>query len=206
MPETEKLISQKHSPLHELLKDNHENINEQLTDALKIIEKNQTHLLDFSLVARCGVKGPEVIHWLKNNNLPASPEINTATETTDNQWLMRLGETEHWVLSNPWKNNPDLPDTSNTSGVYPVYCEDGRAWFSLTGKDKAKIMAKICGVDLRENNFPIGAIVQTSVARVNTVILHHRLNQSNLFSLFFDCSNAEYLWHSLLDAMDEYSQ
>jgi hypothetical protein len=44
-------------------------------------------------------------------------------------------------------------------------------------------MAKICGVDLQKQSFPLDAIVQTSVARVNALLCDIRL-MAYLFSQF----------------------
>ena len=75
----------------------------------------------------------------------------------------------------------------------------------LTGKYIEQTMAKICGVDLRKSSFPPDAIVQTSVARVNAVIVRHEENNIPIFSILSDSSSAEYLWDSLLYAMREFN-
>ncbi|MFT5521114.1 MAG: sarcosine oxidase subunit gamma [Enterobacterales bacterium] len=75
----------------------------------------------------------------------------------------------------------------------------------LTGKYIEQTMAKICGVDLRKSSFPPDAIVQTSVARVNAVIVRHGENNIPIFSILSDSSSAEYLWDSLLYAMREFN-
>ena len=74
----------------------------------------------------------------------------------------------------------------------------------MTGKYCSDILAKICGVDLRSSEFPVGAVVQTSVARVNAIIVHHVISDEQVFSILSDSASATYLWNALLDAMAEY--
>ena len=65
-------------------------------------------------------------------------------------------------------------------------------------------MAKVCGVDLREDTFPRGSIAQTSAARINVIVIHHEVNGIPCFSILCDSAAAEYLWECLLDAMQEF--
>ena len=65
-------------------------------------------------------------------------------------------------------------------------------------------MAKLCGVDLRDEAFPCGAIAQTSMARVNVVVIHHVLGGEDSFSILCDSAGVEYLWRSLQDALLEF--
>ena len=176
-------------------------------------------LLDFSELQRTGLRGPGTKDFLAKLQLPF-PEQPNQLQTTDNGMLVaRLGSTECWLLDNPLgliesgdfdakKTNHSISDLDNTiqddSGVYPLYCQHSHAWFALTGNHLPPLMAKICGVDLHKSVFPIGTIAQTSIARVNGIIMHHQLNGIPIFSILSDSSSAEYLWHALIDAMAEF--
>lgn len=123
--------------------------------------------------------------------------------------VARLGKTECWVLADPLADKPaqgmlDIR-VMNESGCYPLYCQDSHAWFALTGRHLPDLMAKLCGVDLRPDQFPPGAVVQSSVARVSAIIIHHELEGIPVFYLLSDSSSAEYLWKALQDAMQEYA-
>lgn len=50
--------------------------------------------------------------------------------------------------------------------------QDSHAWMMLTGDYVSAIMAKLCGVDLSSEEFKPGQIVQTSVARINAIVLN----------------------------------
>ena len=97
-------------------------------------------------------------------------------------------------------NQRGLPE----SACYPLYCQDSHAWFTLTGAHLPETLAKVCGVDLREAAFPLGSIAQTSAARINVIVIHHEVYGIPCFSVLCDSAAAEYLWDSLLDAMNEF--
>jgi sarcosine oxidase subunit gamma len=61
-------------------------------------------------------------------------------------------------------------------------------------------MAKLCGMDLRPKRFPAGSIAQTSVARLNAIVIA----QAGGFYLLADSAAAEYFWACLTDAMAEF--
>ena len=81
---------------------------------------------------------------------------------------------------------------------------DGLFWFALAGASAAECLAKVCGVDLHESAFPHGAVAQTSVARLNAVIVRVDAGATPLFHLLGDSASADYAWTSLLDAMQEF--
>ncbi|MCR6629846.1 MAG: hypothetical protein NVV74_07215 [Magnetospirillum sp.] len=62
------------------------------------------------------------------------------------------------------------------------------------------MLAKLCGVDLRRHVFADGAVAQTSVARLNGILIR----QGEDFHLLADSASAEYLWDCLVDAMAEF--
>ncbi len=176
--------------------------------AVDALDSREPILVDLSSLSRTGAKGPGVIEWLSQKNMPIPAQPNTAEEDATGRWVLRLGDTEHWLLANPMNDDVgDLPEVyaADTPGVYPVYCEDGTSWFALKSERKAAIMAKLCGVDLRVSAFPRGAIVQSSLARVNALIVHHALGELEVFSIFSDSSSAEYLWNCIDDAMTEFA-
>ncbi|NFV82197.1 hypothetical protein [Magnetospirillum aberrantis] len=62
------------------------------------------------------------------------------------------------------------------------------------------MLAKMCGVDLRRHVFADGAVAQTSVARLNAILIR----QGDAVHLLADSASAEYLWDCVVDAMAEY--
>jgi sarcosine oxidase subunit gamma len=66
------------------------------------------------------------------------------------------------------------------------------------------MFSKICGVDLRTHKFAQGQIAQTSVAKINAVVVRHDLGTTPCFYIFSDIASTEFLWDCLLDAMEEH--
>jgi len=168
-------------------------------------------LIDLSVVSREGVRGAKAESYLNllGLNAPSLPNISTIGE--QGELILRLSAKEYWVLDSlthqqqaasaltKW-NQADMPEED----CYPLFCQDSHAWFLLSGRHIGEVMAKVCGVDLSESAFPIGAIAQTSVARVSAIVVHHKVNDVAVFSILSDSASAEYLWDALLDAMQEF--
>jgi sarcosine oxidase subunit gamma len=66
------------------------------------------------------------------------------------------------------------------------------------------MVAKICGVDLRPGKFADGRIAQTSMARMNGVVIRDDQGETLAYHLLGDSASAEYLWGCLIDAMAEF--
>ncbi|MEM8562584.1 MAG: sarcosine oxidase [Pseudomonadota bacterium] len=170
-------------------------------------EDKQPALFDFSLMPRFGVRGAASAEYLQNRDVPLPTKVNEVIAADKTRWVARLGKTEYWVFGA--SDNQDSSEQmsglqSHKDGCYPVPCDEGRAWFVIDHPMRAEMMAKLCGVDLRDTTFALGAIAQTSVARVNAVVMHHSLCERAVFSIFSDTASASYLWHALLDALEEY--
>lgn len=165
-------------------------------------------LLDFSMLPRVGFRGAKAAEIITTAGLPLPKKPNQACESASGEWVLRLSQKEYWVLgalqdkgnSIEALSQQDLPG----SGCHRLYCQDSHAWFLLRGGYLAEIMAKLCGVDLRTAVFPLGAIVQSSAARINVIIVRQQLGNAACFSILCDSASAEYLWDCLQDAMQEY--
>lgn len=171
-------------------------------------QAEQSALLDLSVLPRTGFRGLNAADHLQAAGLPVPAKPNQASITDSGELVLRLSQKEFWLLG-ALSNGGTGVDALNERGLpaadcYPLYCQDSHAWLALTGAHLPETLAKVCGVDLREAQFPLGSIAQTSVARVNVVIVHHQLAGVPCFSILCDSAAAEYLWESLLDAMGEF--
>lgn len=165
-------------------------------------------LMDLTPMARSGFRGAGAEAYLSACELPIPEKPNLAAATDTGELVLRLSQREFWVLGGLKDKGQKvaalvsgpLPD----SGCYPLFCQDSHSWFALTGEAGAGVMAKLCAVDMRDEAFPELAIAQTSVARINAVVVRHGLNGIPAFSLLFDSGYAPYMWEVLLDAMEEF--
>ena len=166
-------------------------------------------LLDLSECRRTGVRGAGAPKLLARLGYSVPESVNQSLAMPDGTLVARLGSTECWLLAHPLAE-PTAADFSALDYGEPndqchsLYCQHSHAWFALTGHHLAPLMAKVCAVDLSAAAFPVGAIAQTSVARVNAIVIHHQLQLIPVFYLLVDSSSAHYLWHALSDAMQEF--
>ncbi len=66
------------------------------------------------------------------------------------------------------------------------------------------MFAKLCGVDLRPAKFASGRIAQTSIARLNGIVIRDDKGELPAYHLLVDSASAGYLWGCLRDAMTEF--
>lgn len=163
-------------------------------------------LVDLSPLNRTGMRGAGAEALLGGIGLPYPSQPNQSVRHASGAIVARLGKTECWLLDDLYAPAAELKQlgTGNNTDCFPLYCQDTHAWFAITGSHLPEMMAKVCGVDLRPKVFPPGAIVQSSIARVNGIIIHQPLGDLPVFHLLADSGSAEYLWGALLDAMREF--
>lgn len=171
-------------------------------------------IYDFSPVGRTGFKGTGTTDWLasKVSALPDRP--NKATILSDGSVIGRLGKEEYLIL-NGRHSTSDLCSELDSSWIsqssngdvrigYPLPRSDSHSWLFLDGDYVPEMMAKICGVDLRDKSFPPGEIAQTIVARVGAILIREIGNASKGIHLLTDFASAEYIWEVLDDAASEF--
>jgi sarcosine oxidase subunit gamma len=167
-------------------------------------------LADLSPLPRIGFKGRGALAWLSGQGVRGLAEDNRADRQTDGTRAARLAPTEALILS-------DLAATSRiferlkttwrletASQCYLLPRDDSHYWFHVSGGHAASMFAKLCGVDLRSDRFPAGAIAQTSIARSNAIVIRNDQGSTLGFDLLGDSASADYMWSCLLDAMTEF--
>lgn len=165
---------------------------------------------DLSPLPRTGFKGREAQSWPAAQGLTISPDNNQAVVQDDDALVARLADSEVLILSDlaatsslcrrlaeAWSPDPD-------PGVYPVPRQDTNCWFMISGHLGDEMFAKICAIDLRPHKFPNGSIAQTSIARLNGIIIRADVGDCLGYHLLTDSAAAGYMWSCLLDAMEEW--
>ena len=167
-------------------------------------------ICDLSALPRVGFKGREAQSWPTAQGLLISPDNNMSVIQDDGALVARLADSEVLILSDlacrsglcarlaeAWSPDPD-------PGVYPVPRRDTNCWYMISGGHADALFAKLCAVDLRPHKFPVGAIAQTSLARLNGIVIRADLGDVLAYHLLTDSAAAGYMWMCLLDAMDEW--
>jgi sarcosine oxidase subunit gamma len=167
-------------------------------------------LCDLSPLARLGFKGRGTMAWLAAQGITVPDADNASRRLDDRVRIARLAPGEALLLGDlagtsdlcarlaaAWSPDPD-------PGTYPVPRADTNCWFAISGARAAEMMAKLCGVDLRPHRFAPGAIAQTSVARLNAIVIRSDRGEVLAYHLLTDSASACYMWASVLDAMAEF--
>ena len=167
-------------------------------------------LCDLSVVPRRGFKGWAAIDWANKNGAAVGPENNRAFTQRDGTLAARLADGEILLLGD-LSGRADVAaalmaawSQTKPEGVYPVSREDANCWFAVTGAHAAAMFAKLCGVDLRPARFAAGAVAQTSVARLNAIVVRDDLGATPGYHLLTDFASARYMFSCLVDAMAEF--
>ena len=165
-------------------------------------------LTDMTPVVRGGFRGKASADHLQALGLPIPEKPNQALTTDKGETVLRLSNTEYWLLGFLADFGQTVADVRSqampAADCYPLFCNDSHAWLTLSGEHCAAVMAKLCGVDMRAEVFPSGSIAQTSVARINAIVVSHSVGGKAVFSLLFDTGYHAYMWDVLLDASSEF--
>ncbi len=169
-------------------------------------------LADLSPLPRTGFKGGAAIEWLEAQGLIIDNENNRASchEGAGGPLIARLADTEVLILGE-LAGTGERCDQLNRAHAQqqPARCfhvprRDSSAWFMVTGEHAGTMFAKLCAVDMRHHKFPSGAVAQTSLARMNVIVIRCDLGETPSFHLLFDSASVDYLWRALKDAMSEF--
>jgi sarcosine oxidase subunit gamma len=171
-------------------------------------------LADLSVLPHGGLKGRGTVEWLTAQGLAIGADSNRAYRQADGELAARLAPTEILLLDSlqgtgrligrlneAWRWAPAPPRPQQG---YPTPRQDSHAWFMVTGEKSAEMFAKICGVDLRPRHSPVGAIAQTSIAKMSGIVIRSDLGGTLAYHLLADIASAEYLWTCIEDAIAEY--
>jgi len=165
---------------------------------------------DLSPVARTGFKAKDTPDWLEGQGVAIPDAPNEARRQDDGSLVARLSMDEHFILGD-LAGKSDLPSRLDAAWTidpdrrcYHMPRADSHCWLALTGRHTSEMLAKVCGVDLRTHRFLDGDVAQTSVARLNGIVIRSDLGDTRAFYLLADSASADYLWPCLLDAMQEF--
>ena len=167
-------------------------------------------LSDLSALPRTGFKGWNMAAWLNSQGAELAEASNQVTPQADGTRIARLAPGEALLLADYQGNGPLIEKTDaawsmeNADGCFHVPRPETNFWLALSGAHAPALLAKICAVDLRPEAAPVHRVVQTNVARLNTIVIRSPIAEVPVFDLLSDIASAVYLWRALLDAMDEF--
>ncbi|WP_426808701.1 sarcosine oxidase subunit gamma [Pseudomonas sp. WOUb67] len=166
-------------------------------------------LTDLTDVARVGFRGGDSAAYLQQRGYRLPQQPNQAVLQDDGGWVARLSQTEYLLLGSLADEGSRVAAeeaewVQDAQRNYLLPRQDSHAWLQLSGAHGSAVMAKLCGVDLRAEAFPVGAVAQTSAARINVIVVNVGSDERPALQLLFDRASLAYLRDAMLDAMDEF--
>ena len=181
-----------------------------IDDARDGVVADNMGIADLTPLPRTGFKGRDTPDWLMANGVEIPEAPNRARTQTDGTLVARLSNDEHVFLSDLAGSAPMVAALDESWHLEPgrmcfsMPRAETHAWFALTGECTSQMLSKVCGVDARPGKFPNGSIAQTSIARINGVLIRNDLGATPAFYVLADSASADFLWPCLMDAMQEF--
>jgi sarcosine oxidase subunit gamma len=184
--------------------------------AAEIESAAQLGLADLSALPRIGFKGAGAPQWAISQGIKLPESPNHSVVQDDGALVGKLSHQELLILSDLAGSSAlvnslepvqieSLKQSEPAAQTYHLPRAHSHSCLAVTGTAAAEMFSKVCGVDLRSHKFAQGQIAQTSLAKINAVIVRHDLAETPCFYVLSDISTVEFLWDCLLDAMQEYA-
>ncbi|MNO80249.1 Sarcosine oxidase, gamma subunit family [compost metagenome] len=166
-------------------------------------------LTDLTDMPRVGFRGGDSAAYLQTRGYRLPERPNQALRQEDGGWLARLSQTEYLLLGSLADDGARIAAeearwTQDSQRNYLLPRQDSHAWMQLSGRHCSAVMAKLCGVDLRAQAFAVGAVAQTSAARINVIVVNVGSEALPALQLLFDRASLAYFREAVLDAMGEF--
>ncbi len=178
--------------------------------AAEINQAKSLAIADLCALPRTGYKSRHAPQWLQNQEVILPDKPNQCVAQPDGSLVASLSNDEHLILSAldgqatgietldaDWHQQDDHL-------CYQLPRAHSHTWLAISGQHAAAMLAKLCGVDLREKVFAEGRVAQTSVARLSAIVIRPPAAKTDLFYLLADAASSDYLWMCLVDAMQEW--
>ena len=176
----------------------------QITASMTTSTSDRLHLTDLSLISRQGYKGSGAIGYLQSQGAEVPDAPNKAIVSANGSMIARLSFEETLVIHADARFE-FVPPPSEITSVYFLPRAHSHCCFQLSGKDASVALSKLTGIDLTPENFPNLNVAQTSIARVNGILIRSDLNDELAFYILTDTPSAVYLWDCIEDAIKEFN-
>lgn len=134
-----------------------------------------------------------------------------AARDADGTLVAGSGPGEWLLLAPPGQARDLLAMLEHTAARAPgehatwVDLTHGRALMRLHGAAAARVLAKVCGIDLGDDATPDGAAFRTAVAALATDVIRDDRHGTRSYLLHCERSSGQYLFDALLRAGDEFA-
>ena len=164
--------------------------------------KGQPFVADCTGTARFGLRAKGSADWFEQGAGQILPPVNRFSRGEDGLICLRLGLNDI-TLSGPadrvaaaeaaWAARVAAGERCGVNG----YRQDTWAHLVISGPEADILMAQLTEIDLRDTALPVGAIAQTRMLHVDTVILRSDFGATAGYELFFDIATKPFVLESL---------
>ena len=160
-------------------------------------------IADLSSLARCGLKGPNSVEWLRGQGFEI-PEVNCWAAVDGGGLVARLGRTEFLIedgVAGTRVRELAAATAALPSGVYPVLRQD--ASLALTGSALQVLLPQTCSLNFKALDMGSRQLALTSMVGVSVVILPMAAADDVMYRVWCDGTYGGFLWQTLVDIARE---
>lgn len=167
-------------------------------------------IADLSPLPRLGFRGRDTLPLLRTRGVDLGDgQPNRAYRQSGGALCLVLGAGEVFLLNGLNDCGDQLTtlatwQPAESEQVYAMPRRDSHAWFAVSGQAAPALLAKLCAVDLRPHRFPALWVAQTTLARLNAIVVRTDAPDALLYYVLADSAAALYLLSCLLDAASEF--
>ena len=180
--------------------------------------REQVGLADLSSLGKLLLRGAaaaEILHgafgvsWVDTGYVAGFATEDQTQSALDRSYLARLTADEFLLITSPGAEGAaarQIKGGRAARGLFLTVVDQtsGLAGLAVVGSSGWYVLSKLCAFPLRPRDFPNHRVVQSSLAKVHTVIVRNNIGALPAYELYFERPYAEYLWNSIIDAGNEY--
>ncbi|NKB70473.1 MAG: hypothetical protein GKR89_25670 [Candidatus Latescibacteria bacterium] len=153
-------------------------------------------------LVKVGLKGPGVDAWAQNQDIDLPEALYACLPVGPDGVLARVGADE--LMLECSADEPLLARIEENLAAPGVYRLDQQSLtLVLSGPQALAVLAQTCGLEMARE--PDNRLVYTRVAGASCVILPRQEQGQQVYRLWIDCTQAQYMWETLSEIIGEFS-
>ncbi len=167
-------------------------------------------IIDLSERPRLGFKGRGTLPAMQKRGIVVENQPNRAFQQPDGSLCLVLAASEVLLLDMRGGNDTGFAKLEadwrieDGERACPMPRRHSHAWFAIQGEVAPDMLSKLCAIDFRPHRFDDLSIAQTSVARLNAIVLRADVEDLLTYHVLADSAAAVYLLACLKDAAEEF--
>jgi sarcosine oxidase, subunit gamma len=167
-------------------------------------------IVDLSKRPRLGFKGRGTLVAMQKRGIVVENQPNRAFRQPNGSLCLVLAASEVFLLGASDGDDSGFAKLEadwrieDGERAYPMPRRHSHAWFAVEGEAAPEMLSKLCAIDFRPQRFDDLSIAQTSVARLNAIVLRADIEDLLTYHVLTDSASAAYLLNCLKDSAEEF--